>query len=303
VKFTQDERVKKIAPNIYLLEGPKKGQFPYSHAFLFVGDRNILLDAGIDGDLITGIDSEIKIDTLIISHSHPDHTRSWHILSHRELLLPKEMPDSVHKLESLGERFTGGIDRGRHWANVLGRLLKLQDLRKPDGRYSNGDIFDIGTARIEAIHNPGHLDDHYCFFEHITGTLFTIDIDFTSFGPWYGHPECSIKLFKAGIQEIMKMPYKRVCSSHKLPHEGDATPLFDNYLAAFDRQKEQVYSAIGAGKTLHEITQVSPFYNNKFFDPFIQYTFEEYLVYNNLLVLIEDGRIVKDGDLYLCIDI
>jgi len=299
VKFTQDERVKKITSNIYLLEGPRKGQFPYCYAFLFMGDRNILIDAGVDGALITGIDNEIGIDTLIISHSHPDHTSAWYFLSHRELLLPTEMSDSVHNLDSLGERFTGSRDRGVHWANVLGRILKLQALRNPDRRYASGDIFDIGSARIEAVHSPGHLDDHYCFFEHVTGTLFTTDIDFTSFGPWYGHPECSIKLFKSGIKEIMKMPYKRVCSSHKLPYEGDATGLFNDYLAAFDRQKEQVYSAIGTGKTLHEITHSSPFYNNKFFDPFIQYAFEEYLVYNNLLILIEEGRVVKDGELYI----
>ncbi|MCL1834196.1 MAG: MBL fold metallo-hydrolase [Leptospirales bacterium] len=299
MKFLKDERVKEIAANIYLLAAPKKGQFPYCHGFLFVGDRNIIIDSGMDEDLITSIDREIGIDTLIISHSHPDHIRCWNILSHRELLLPMEMPDSVHNLESLGERFVGSRERGVYWADVIGNLLKLQPLRQPDRRYSNGDIFDIGSARIEAIHNPGHLDDHYCFFEHLTGTLITIDIDFTSFGPWYGNPEGRIKPFKAGIKEIMKMPYKRVCSSHKLPHEGDAAPLFNDFLAAFDRQKEVIYSAVGAGKTLHEITQSSPIYNNKFLDPFIQYAFEENMAHENLLLLIEEGRIVKDGDLYI----
>jgi len=299
LKCLEDERVKEIASNIYLLEAPRKGQFPYCHGFLFVGDRNIVIDAGTAEDLITGIDAEIGIDTLIISHTHPDHIKSWHILSHRELLFPKETPDSVHTLDSLGERFVGSRDRGRYWAEIIGKLLDLQPLRKPDARYAGGDIFDIGTVRIEAIHNPGHLDDHYCFFEHVTGTLFTTDIDLTSFGPWYGNPEGRVKAFKNGIKEIMKLPYKRVCSSHKLPHEGDATGLFNNFLAAFDRQKEQVYSAIGAGKTFHDIIRSSPIYNNKFLDPILQYAFEENMVNENLLLLIEEGRVVKDGDLYI----
>ena len=299
MKFTQDERIKQVTSNIYMLEGPRKGQFPFCHAFLFVGDRNILIDAGAAEDLMINIDSEIGIDTLIISHTHPDHIRCWHVLSHRELLFPKETPESVHTLESLGERFVGSRDRGIYWASIIGNLLKLQALRKPDARYSNGDIFDIGTARIEAIHNPGHLDDHYCFFEHITGTLFTTDIDLTSFGPWYGNPEGRVKLFKDGIKEIMKIPYKRVCSSHKLPHEGDATQAFNDFLAVFDRQKEKIFSAVGTGKTLHEIVKSSPIYNNKFLDPFIQYAFEENMANENLLLLIEEGRIVKDGELYV----
>ena len=299
MKLFDDERVKEIASNIYLIEAPRKGQFPYCHGFLFVGDRNILIDAGAEEDLIISIDQKIGINTLIISHSHPDHIGRWHILSHRELLLPKETPESVHNLESLGERFVGTKERGIYWANTIGKLLKLQPLRKSDNVYSNGDIFDIGSARIEAIHNPGHLDDHYCFFEHITGTLITIDIDFTSFGPWYGNPEGRIKLFKDGIREIMKLPYKRVCSSHKFPHEGDATSLFNNFLAAFDRQKEDVFSVIGAGKTLHDIIRSSPIYKNKFMDPFLQYAFEENMVHENLLILLEEGRIVKDGDFYI----
>ena len=299
MKLSDDGRVKEIASNIYLLDAPKNGQFPYCYGFLFTGDKNILIDAGADEELILSIDRKIGIDTLIISHTHPDHIRCWHLLSHRELFLPMETPDSVHKLESLGERFVGSRERGIYWADIIGRLLDLQPFRQPDGRYSDGDIFDIGTLRIEAIHNPGHLNDHYCFFEHITGTLFATDIDFTSFGPWYGNPEGRIKPFKAGIRELMKLPYKRVCSSHKIPPEGDATALFNNFLAAFDRQKEQVFSVIGSGKNLHEIIKASPIYNNKFMDPILQYAFEENLVHENLLMLLEENRIIKDGELYI----
>lgn len=299
MNILEDKQIQRIAENIYILLAPQKGQFPYCHGFLFTGDENILIDAGMDEDLILGIDKEIGIDTLVISHSHPDHIRRWYVLDHRRLLLPAETPDSVYDLNLLGERFVGTKERGIRWANVIGKTLGLRPLRKPDGRFSNGDIFDIGTARIEAIHTPGHLDDHYCFFEHKTGTLISTDIDFSSFGPWYGNPEGRIKPFRDSVLKIMSMKYSRVCTSHKLPHEGDATDRFNAYLASFDRQKQEVYNFLGKGKTLHEIAEGSPFYKNKFMDTIIQYAFEEHMASENLAILIEEGMVVEDDGVFV----
>jgi len=299
MRFTEDKQVQRIAENIYLLIAPQRGQFPYCHGFLFTGNRNILIDAGADEDLILRIDREIGIDSLVISHSHPDHIRRWFVLNHRKLLLPAETPDSVYDLNLLGERFTGTRERGIRWADVIGKTLGLKPLREPDGRYSHGDIFDIGTARIEAIHAPGHLDDHYCFFEHLTGTLICTDIDFSSFGPWYGNPEGKIKPFMESVVRIMSIPYSRVCTSHKLPHEGDASGRFSAFLAAFGRQKQEVYDFLGSGKTLHEIAEGSPFYKNKFMDAVIQYAFEEHMAGENLALLVEEGSVAVEGGVFV----
>ena len=299
MKFTEDNQIQKITDNIYLVMAPKKGQFPYCNGFLFTGDENILIDAGADEDLILRIDKEIGIDTLVISHSHPDHIRRWYILSHRRLLLPAETPDSVFDLDRLGERFTGTREKGLLWADVIGKKLELKPLCEPHGRYSDGDIFDTGRARIEAIHAPGHLDDHYCFFEHETGTLISTDIDFSSFGPWYGNPEGRVKPFINSVKKIMAIPYSRVCTSHKHPHEGDASVRFHAFLESFNRQKNEVYASLGSGKTLDEITLGSPFYKNRFMDPAIQYAFEEHMSLENLSILIEEGRVVDENGYFI----
>jgi len=298
MNILEDEHIQKIADNIYLVMAPQKGQFPYCHGFLFTGNENILIDAGADENLIQRIDRGIGIDSLVISHSHPDHIRRWYVLDHRRLLLPAETPDSVYDLNLLGERFVGTRERGIRWADVIGKTLELRPLRKPDGRFSDGDIFDIGTARIEAIHAPGHLNDHYCFYEHLTGTLISTDIDFSSFGPWYGNPEGKVKPFMESVRKIMSMPYSRVCTSHKPPHEGDASERFNAYLAAFERQKKEVFDFLGSGKTLDEIAAGSPFYKNKFMDTVIQYAFEEHMAAENLAILIEEGQVADDGGVY-----
>ncbi len=294
-----DNRLLKVADNVWQVTAPKNGQFPYSHGFLFTGNKNILIDAGADEDFIISIDREIGIDTLLISHSHPDHIRRWFVLSHREIIAPKEMPDSVYNLELLGERYVGTRERGLYWVEAIGKTLGIRPLREPDSRFSDGNIIDIGSARIETVHTPGHLDDHYCFFEHISGTLISTDIDFTSFGPWYGNPEGRIKPFIASVKKIMSFPYKRICTSHKPPYEGDSTPRFEAYLAAFERQKNEILRFIGSGKTLHEIAAGSPFYNNRFMDLKIQYAFEEHMAAENISILMEEGRVTERDGVYI----
>lgn len=298
MNLIDNNQIQRITDNIYLVEAPEKGQFPYSHSFLFTGDENILLDAGTDENLMLLIDREIGIDKLIISHTHPDHIRRWQVLSHRELLLPAETPDSVFNIDTLGERYVGNGERGRRWVEVIGKWLGIEALREPDTRYHNGDIIENGTSRIEAIHAPGHLDDHYCFFEHNTGTLFTTDIDFTGFGPWYGNPEGMIKPFIESVRKVMAFPYKTVCPSHKPVHEGNATGRFEAFLAAFHRQRNEVLASLNSGKTLDELVAVSPFYKNRFFDLKIQSYFEEQMIAKNLAFLIEEGLVREYGGVY-----
>lgn len=298
MKIPENENIIKVEDNIYILLAPQKGQYPFCHCFLFTGEENIMIDAGCDEKLITIVDKYIGIDVLVISHSHPDHIRRWDTLSQKKVIIPVETPDSVHNIESLGKRFTGTTERGKHWARVVGEPNNLQPLRIPDERYSDGHVFDTGKIRIHAVHTPGHLDDHYCFFENKAGTLITTDIDFSSFGPWYGNPEGRIKPFLYSVKKIMELPYKRVCTSHKLPHEGDASDKFNAFITAFERQKNEILFSIGNGKSLHEITVGSPFYKNRFMDPLLQYVFEEHMAYENLSLLIEEGKVKCDNDMY-----
>jgi glyoxylase-like metal-dependent hydrolase (beta-lactamase superfamily II) len=294
----ENPNINQLGDHVYYIEAPMNGRFPFCNSFLFTGRENILIDAGIGEDLMKELDGMFGIDTLVISHSHPDHIRSWKTFESKRLLLPAQTDGSVMDLDRLGVRYTGSEEAGRHWVETIGKPLGIQPFREPDGRFKDGDILDTGGARIQAIHAPGHLDDHYCFFEQISGTLITTDIDFTSFGPWYGNPDGRIGPFKESILKVMAFPYKRACSSHKPPIEGDATDRFLAFLDSFDRQKEEVMAALGTGKSFEELVHSSPFYGNKFIDLKIQNVFEGRMCLENLLILMEEGRVVLDNGRY-----
>ncbi len=301
IDTTELQELTEIVPGLYFVQAPSNGRFPFCNGFLITGSRTVLIDAGLGDELITRLDRLIGIDVLLVSHSHPDHILGWHHLSHRELVLPAETPDSVHNLLSLGARFTGSIEDGRYWAGLIGGL-GLKAVREPDGRYSNGDILDFGTIRLRAIHAPGHLDDHYCFYEENYKLLLSTDIDFTSFGPWYANPEGDIRVFIGAIREVMNLEKRIVVSSHRSPIHGPATKEFEEFLSAFERQKDEVCELCRQPVSLDELTAISPFYRDRLPWKRLQSIFESRMIRKNLDILMEEGRISEERGLYRACD-
>jgi glyoxylase-like metal-dependent hydrolase (beta-lactamase superfamily II) len=291
--------VQPLASGIWLANGPANSRFPHCNGFVLQGDRTVLIDAGIGEARIRAIDACRPIDTLIISHSHPDHILAWHALADRQLLLPAQTPDSVGDLTSLGQRFVEGRDDAAHWTRVAERL-GIRPLRQPEGRFNDGDTLDLGSMQVQAIHAPGHLDDHYCFLETASGTLLSIDIDFTGFGPWYGNPEGDIERFRDSVLKLRRVPFNRICSSHKAPiSRTDAPEAFDRYLAAFGRQRDLIFDLCQPSSDLAALVRRSPFYRNRMPDATLQRIFETQMIRKNLLLLVRERRIVDvDGCYY-----
>ncbi len=286
-----------LADNLFWVKAPRKGKYPFCNGFLLTGKETVLIDAGIGKEGIKKIDAQFGIDCLLISHSHPDHVMFWHHLSDRRIIMPKETPDAICDLISLGERFTGSLEKAQHWKSRVSDGFGLKVMRLPDERYADGEFVGNDKVQLQAIHAPGHLDDHYCFFHQNSGLLLTTDIDFDSFGPWYGNPESTIDLFKKSIQKVRSFPFRTVCSSHKPPfNREDGEAAFAKYVANFDRQKNRVLDLCTRPQTLQQMVKASPFYRNLLPDKKIQDIFEEQLIQKNLDLLEAEGSIRLDND-------
>ncbi|BBO90781.1 MBL fold metallo-hydrolase [Desulfosarcina ovata] len=292
-----------VTPHIYLACGPGKGRFPNCHGYLLLGDRTILIDSGIGTDRIRQIDQTMRIDGLIISHSHPDHILAWHGLRDRQLWLPAETPETVEDLILLGRRFVEGEANARYWTDVVRDRLGIQPLRQPNHRFDDGERLDFGAIQLRAIHAPGHLDDHYCFLETTSKTLFTTDVDFTGFGPWYGNPESDIRRFRESVMMLRSLAYDRVGTSHKRPMDRNAADrAFARYLEAFERQKMAVRALCATGMDLEAMIQASPFYHNRMADIKMQRIFESQMIRKNLELLLDEGGIVEKQGRFFILD-
>jgi hydroxyacylglutathione hydrolase len=275
-------------------------RFPHCNGFLLVGKETLLVDAGIGDARIRELDRCRRIDTLLISHSHPDHILSWQTLADRRLLLPDETPDSVHDLLALGTRFTGSTAGGAHWVRRMRENHGLTPLRPPDHRYGHGDRIGVGGGPVlEAISAPGHLRDHYCFLEITTGTLLTTDVDLSGFGPWYGNPEADLDRFESDIRSLAAMAARQVCSAHKPPVSTGLQAAFHAYLDALDRQFSTVLNLCRSPISLAKLVEASPFYGNRFPDLTAQRIYESQMIEKALARLIRQGRVSMRGDRYL----
>ncbi len=288
-----------LSRNVFWVVAPGKGRFPFSNGFLITGNENILIDAGMGEERIREVDTLHHIDCLIISHSHLDHLLHWTYLKDRRILLPRETPDSFTDLMQMGIRYTGSPENAEVWKKRVAKDFGFIPLRQPDGRYTNGDIIDNGSVRIEPIHAPGHLNDHYCFFIHGDDVLLSTDIDFESFGPWYGNPESDVTRFKESIIRISHLPFKTVCSSHKPPLDQiEAPQAFERYLKIFDRHQNLVYDLCSNPVSLDDIISASPFYRNKMPHKILQRVYEGQMIRKNLEILIGEGQVEKSGSFY-----
>jgi glyoxylase-like metal-dependent hydrolase (beta-lactamase superfamily II) len=296
---TTDNRIIELAENFYLVTAPNQSRFPYCNTFLLTGGQNVLIDAGIDRETLTEIDRQIRIDALVISHSHPDHIFNWHLLKDRHIAFPVETPEAVKDLHLLGQRFMGSPEKAAYWANKVSEWIGLRPLREADHRFSDGEVLEIDDFALEAILTPGHLNDHYVFFERKRSILLSSDIDFSTFGPFYGQPECDIERFKQSIHKVMALPYHLVCSSHKSPISGDATPDFRKFLDGFELHQAKIADICDSPLTLDQITAKSPLYQDRMPDKVFQHTFEKGMIAKSLPYLLRAGRLRVIGDRYV----
>lgn len=252
--------LEEIAKNIYLVPAENKGRFPYSFSFLLKGKKTILLDAGPGRNNLIKLREVMGIDLIIISHTHGDHISSLPVMEETPCVVPEMKWDSVTDIDRLGRRFVKDDERAfRVWKNFMVSTLGVKAFN-PSGVYREGDIFSTGTHEIVAIYAPGHTEDHFCFFEESTGTLFSFDIDLTPFGPWYGHEESDIESFIRSIRMIKDASPAILATSHTPPVHDEINAQLDRYEEHIFRRDEKIGSLHARGMSLPEMVEESPIY-------------------------------------------
>ncbi|WP_458185787.1 MBL fold metallo-hydrolase [Haladaptatus sp. NG-WS-4] len=125
------------------------------NAYLALGDHPVLVDAGAMRGVVDVVREHTEtLDTVVLTHQHGDH---------------------VERLDAVLDEFDADLATyGPHPR----RSVAVED----------GDALEIGDEEFEAIHTPGHADDHLAFVSD--STIFSGDVvvhddgafDYGSFG-------------------------------------------------------------------------------------------------------------------------
>jgi hydroxyacylglutathione hydrolase len=119
-----------------------------SNAFLVTGERTVLVDAGSEFDAVAQIrERDETLDAVVLTHTHPDHVGNTAALT-------EAFDCDVWGFDPDHELVDHGID--------------------------DGDSVQIGDHSYEALHTPGHKDDHVCLYAAGPQVLFAGDLVFAN---------------------------------------------------------------------------------------------------------------------------
>ncbi|MHA1933788.1 MAG: MBL fold metallo-hydrolase [Candidatus Thorarchaeota archaeon] len=295
-----------IESNVHLIRGKNKARFPEANCLLIDDEQLTLIDAGA---AIDNIDRTLKdlghglgdINQIILTHFHIDHkgyAAQIQRMSDCEIICHPLAEKGVATFEGLVELI--GIDshkRYKAWEHYLeDKVSHVKSSYEVNGHFKEDKPISCGEIELIPIHAPGHSLDHTVFGINGLETLFLVDIDLTSFGPWYGNAVSDISDFRKSMERIIELEPRVGISSHLLdPVEEGLHDRLKKYLDAFDLRDERIIQYISEGhNTIEDLATIPTIYPT--LPSIVFLTFEEFMIEKHVEYLETKGVLETGPD-------
>ncbi|MBN2469418.1 MAG: MBL fold metallo-hydrolase [Anaerolineae bacterium] len=281
-----------VTDTIQMVQGRASGRFPYANAMLVRdGGVTALVDTGCGRAVLEALRAELRVDMVICSHSHVDHTSGNWLFPDCPIWMPAGIAfETGGEMRKLARRFIADETLHELWFATTIRQTGFRDAPLTDA-YPPGHVFEIGRVRLHSIPAPGHVGDHTCFWDPASGALFAGDIDFSRFGPWYGNPESDVDAFEQSIREVQALRPRTVISSHKGVYQAALDAEFEAFAAHFGAREARILGALAAPVTLDDLVEQAHIYGRFPHAGDLLRYFERVMVEKHLQRLARQGRV------------
>ncbi|WP_366924460.1 MBL fold metallo-hydrolase [Metallumcola ferriviriculae] len=290
----------KLTDGLQLIFGENTGGFPYSNSLLITGETRALVDAGAGVNILKDI-AEQGIETLILSHFHPDHGRDAYLF--------KDSQRWVHIGDAPAVADRRRYKEFRNYQLPGNEGLMAIEEASPLGKYphspvarafTDGEELDFGKgARVTVVHTPGHTAGHCCFYEVDREILYAADVDAGPFGPWYGDEVSDIDDFIHSVDKIIELRPKLLVPGHGKPVTENIMEKLTKYIRVIDRREDDIIQFLAEKpSSLDDLVGQGLIYRRMPAPGEIFRLFEKGMLQKHLQRLLRFKEVTVDGDLY-----
>jgi glyoxylase-like metal-dependent hydrolase (beta-lactamase superfamily II) len=191
------------------------------------------------------------------------------------ILVTHSHPDHLPLAARLGER---------HQARVL---------RHPE--LSDGDMVQVGKARLKALFTPGHASDHFCFVQEEDRAVFTGDLVLGRGSTMITYPDGDMAAYFHSLERLLALKPAILFPGHWDPIEDPMAKLEEYRSHRLDRERQVLLALEQGPADATELTR--RVYSGEVSGEELLRAAEMTLK-AHLGKLIAEGRVSEEGSLY-----
>ncbi len=251
--------------------GAKNGKYPDGNQVLVRGSDAL---AAFDTPLVSNRIGEAleSADLVVLGHVHEDHVAGLHRLPKAKVYAHERDVDAARSWDGLAAHYGLSMSVKDEMREMIRR--EFHYVERPDAiSYRDGEVWELGRARIRAVHMPGHTAGHCVLVAEPDGVAFIGDIDLSGFGPYYGDASSDLASFRRSLARLAELDAKTWVTSH---HRGVYTDREDflgalqAYAAKIDERSERLLAMLrDRPRTLEELAQARLLYPQDYEQPWI----------------------------------
>lgn len=285
--------------NIVFIPGAGGARYPHCNSLFIDDEVRAVIDPGSDEACLRDLASGRRVDVLLDTHYHEDHTAFNHLFPDAALWVHEAEAPCHRSYRSFLEYY--GIAESpyrKEWDEFLIGKFHWRE-RAPARSLKDGEILEFGRTRAEVIHTPGHTIGHICLYFPDEGVLFLADYDLTPFGPWYGDFCSGIDQTIESVKRLLAIPARTWITGHQLGIvEEGFEELGEAYIDVITRREEKLLDALQSPLSLDEIVEKWIIYGRERKPRYFFELGEREMMRKHLVRLVASGRVTKKNGRY-----